>query len=86
MTIRPSDLLSLKLQEIKMNLVSKKGIVIVNNLIVFFHFFLFKTYGMMKVDAKSKLGMKKAHDFYIHRFPDNFNSLYWVLRQKAIDF
>lgn len=43
------------------------------------------SYGTMKTDAKSLLGMKEAHDLYIYTFPDNFNSLYRNIRQKAID-
>ena len=43
------------------------------------------SYGTMKTDAKTLLGMKKAHDLYIYTFPDNFSSLYRNIRQKAID-
>lgn len=43
------------------------------------------SYGTMKVDSQSLLGMKQKHDLYIYTFPDNFNSLYRNIRQKAID-
>lgn len=43
------------------------------------------SYGTMKVDSQSLLGMKEKHDLYIYTFPDNFNSLYRNIRQKAID-
>ncbi|GGH45533.1 AlbA family DNA-binding domain-containing protein [Mangrovimonas yunxiaonensis] len=43
------------------------------------------SYGTMKSDTKSMLGMEKAHDLYIYTFPDNFNSLYRNIRQRAID-
>ncbi|KAF2327605.1 ATP-binding protein [Flavobacterium nitrogenifigens] len=43
------------------------------------------SYGTMKTDAKELLDMEKAHDLYIYTFPDNINSLYRNIRQKAID-
>ena len=43
------------------------------------------SYGTMKVDSQSLLGMKEKHDLYIYTFPDNFNSLYRNIRQKAIE-
>ena len=43
------------------------------------------SYGTMKTDAKTLLGMKKAHALYIYTFPENINSLYRNIRQKAID-
>ncbi|WP_281847084.1 AlbA family DNA-binding domain-containing protein [Olleya namhaensis] len=43
------------------------------------------SYGTMKSDTKSMLGMEKAHELYIYTFPDNFNSLYRNIRQRAID-
>lgn len=43
------------------------------------------SYGTMKVDSQSLLGMKENHDLYLYTFPDNFNSLYRNIRQKAID-
>lgn len=43
------------------------------------------SYGTMKDDTQSLLGMKKKLDVYIYTFPDNFNSLYRNIRQKAID-
>lgn len=43
------------------------------------------SYGTMKSDTKALLGMKKSHDLYIYTFPDNFNSMYRNIRQKAID-
>ncbi|AUC84816.1 ATP-binding protein [Polaribacter sp. ALD11] len=43
------------------------------------------SYATIKSDTKLLLGMKKKHDLYIYTFPDNFNSLYRNIRQKAID-
>ncbi len=43
------------------------------------------SYGTMKDDTQSLLGMEKKLDVYIYTFPDNFNSLYRNIRQKAID-
>jgi len=43
------------------------------------------SYGTMKTDAKTLLGMKKRHDLFLYVFPDNYHSLYRNIRQKAID-
>ncbi|WP_291134814.1 ATP-binding protein [Flavobacterium sp. UBA7663] len=43
------------------------------------------SYITIKTDTKSLLGMEKKHDLYIYTFPDNFNTLYRNIRQKAID-
>lgn len=43
------------------------------------------SYGIMKTDSKTLLGMQKKHILFLYVFPDNYYSLYRNIRQKAID-